>query len=449
MTTKRLLAAVVLVFACITASTATTALASSRPAVSGFSFSPSTFSVAPAGAAAAASRPATTIRFRLSKPATVTIAIARKVTGRKVGHRCVKSSARLRSRPACARYVLEGTISRAVRKSGQGALAFSGRLRGHALVSGSYRATIRATDRGRRRSARRTARFTVSRRSSAPSAPSPAPAPAPSAPSGGFPNPSTTGVPAGWVPAETRSSDLVVTTPGAVVQDVRLLNADIVVQAPNVTIRRVDLQGGRINNWEGPSCSNGLVVEDSTFEPPPGQQFSDDTEGATGVGGYTARRVKIWRREEGFRDGGKGGGCGPVTIQDSFAKISIPPGCPGDPHSDGIQGYDGPPLTVTNTTIDFTEAACGTAPFFVPKNQSNTTATVNGLLVMGGGYPFRMGVPGTVSNLNIVNRSWGYGPIDVACSVVSSWSANIVTTTPDYQIASVVRPQPCNSNGGG
>ena len=76
----------------------------------------------------------------------------------------------------------------------------------------------------------------------------------------------------------------------------------------------------------------------------------------------TALRVKIWRREEGFRDGGGSGGCGPVHIEDSFVKISIPPGCPGNPHSDGVQGFDGPPLTVDNVTIDFRDADCGTAP---------------------------------------------------------------------------------------
>jgi hypothetical protein len=448
MTTKRLLAGLVVVLVFVATCTATAA-AHSRPTVSRFAFSPTTFSVPPAGASAASSQPATTIRFRLSEPATVTISIARQVTGRKVGHRCVKSSPRLRSHKACARYVPKGRIVRSVAKSGDGAIGFSGRLRGAALVSGRYRATIRATDRSHRRSARRTARFTVQRASSGASTPAPAPpTPSPAPRTGGFPNPSTTGVPAGWVPAQTRTSDLVVTTPGAVVQDIRLVNADILVQAPNVTIRRVDLQGGTINDWPGGSpCGNGMVVEDTTIEPAPGESSSIDTEGVISYGGYTARRVKIWRRSEGFRDGGKPD-CGPVRVEDSFAKIVIPSGrC--DLHSDGLQGYYGDAVTVVNTTIDFVDAACGTAPFFVPKNQGNTSATVDGLLVMGGGYPFRMGVPGTVSNLNIVNNSWGYGPIDVACSMVSSWNAKIVTITPDYQIAGVVRAQPCNSNGGG
>jgi hypothetical protein len=276
-----------------------------------------------------------------------------------------------------------------------------------------------------------------------PSGPPPAPAPSPGA--GGFPNPATTGVPAGWTPAQTRTSELRITQPGAVVQDVLLQNADIIVAAPNVTIRRVKLQGGSINNFQGPVCSNGLTVEDTSIEPPPGQDYSTESEGVIGYGGYTARRVEIWRRAEGFRVSGTPD-CGAVRIEDSFAKIAIPPGrC--DLHSDGIQGYYGNALAVSNVTIDFNEAACGTAPFFVPSDQGNTSATVDRLLVSGGGYPFRMGVPGTVSGLKIVNNSWEYGPISVTCSRISSWDASIVTITPDYQVASTVRAQPCNSNG--
>jgi hypothetical protein len=260
----------------------------------------------------------------------------------------------------------------------------------------------------------------------------------------GFPTPFNTGVPAHWRPAHTRSGDMVVSRAGAVIQNILFKRADLIINAPGVTVRRVEMQGGRIINDGGARCQNGLVVQDSTFEPPPGQQFSQDSEGATGEGGYTALRVKIWRREEGFRDGGKSNGCGPVRIQDSYAKISIPPGCPGNPHSDGLQGYDGPPLTVTNDTIDFREAMCGTAPFFVPQDQGNTTATVDRLLVMGGGAAFRDGVPGSVRGLKIVNHSWFYFPVDVRCSLLSAWDAKRVTINADYRITRIVSTQHCN-----
>jgi hypothetical protein len=265
---------------------------------------------------------------------------------------------------------------------------------------------------------------------------------APGAAAAAFPSPSTSGVPAGWKPDRIRSTDLRVTRAGAVVHDVLLEDADLIVDAPHVTIRRVKLQGGRIHNWPGRSCRNGLVVEDSTLEPEPGANDSVDSEAAIGYGGYTARRVKIWRRSEGFRVGGASAGCGRVRIQDSFVKIVIPAGrC--DLHSDGIQGYDGGPLTVLNTTIDFNEAGCGTAPFFVPDRQGNARATVRRLLVMGGGIPFRLGVPGTVSGLKVVDRSWHYAPVDARCSLLSRWDAQIVTLTRGYRIARTLRSQRC------
>jgi hypothetical protein len=259
----------------------------------------------------------------------------------------------------------------------------------------------------------------------------------------GFPTPANVGVPRGWKPAQTRTADLVVSKEGAIVEDILFAGGNLIVDAPNVTVRRVRMQGGRINNWPGPTCRNGLVVEDSTFEPPPGQKFSSDSEGATGIGGYTARRVKIWRRQEGFRDSGRSAGCGPVRLEDSFAKISIAPGCPGDPHSDGIQGIDGPPLTVDNVTIDFSEAACGTAPFFVPDEQGNTTVKVDRLLVMGGGATFRLGVPGSVRRLSIVDRSWSYYPVDVKCELLTAWDARLVRITRSYRVSRSLRRQRC------
>jgi hypothetical protein len=256
-------------------------------------------------------------------------------------------------------------------------------------------------------------------------------------------DPAHAGVPRDWVPQQRLTTSLVVTEPGAVVEDVLLENADLVVDAPDVTIRRVKLQGGRIHNIPGSTCRNGMVVEDSTIEPAPGRSFSRDSEGVVGYGGYIARRVKIWRRGEGFRVGGRSAGCGPVRIEDSFAKIAVAPGCPGDPHSDGIQGYDGPALSVRNVTIDFREASCGTAPVFLPDSAGNTTASIDGMLVMGGGFTFRSGVPGSVRDLKIVDRSWSYAPVDVDCSLMRGWDAEIVTIDARYRVTRTLQRQPC------
>jgi hypothetical protein len=387
------------------------AAAVQRPRISHFAFSPRTFFASPGAAR---------IRFRLSARAGVRIGVAR----------CRNA--------ACTRRAFEGTLRRRGRR-GRNALAWGGLIRGRELHAGRYRATLVATRR-HRPSRRRVAFFRIKASPPPPTTPGkPTPPPA-----GGFPTPSNTGVPAGWVPARTLTSDLEVKHPGAVIQDVRLENADIIVEAPNVTIRRVDLRGGAITNFVGHPCQGGMVVEDTTIEPPPGKIYSVETEGVIEASGYTARRVKIWRRSEGFRAEEN---CGRVRIENSFAKIVIPPGrC--DLHADGLQGYGAPWTTVVNTTIDFYDASCGTAPFFMPSGQDNTGATINGLLVMGGGYPFRLGVPGTVAGLKIVNKSWLFGPIDVDCSALSKWDASIVNINSSYQVTRTVRRQRCNTDGG-
>jgi hypothetical protein len=147
-----------------------------------------------------------------------------------------------------------------------------------------------------------------------------------------FPNRETTGVPDGWAPRQTRANDLTVTRPGTVVQDIRFTNgADVIVKVRDVTIRRVDMQGGVVTNQSGSTCGTGLLVEDSTFEPAEGQPFGGDDYPVIGEGGYAARRVEIWKRGEGFR----ASDCGPVTVTEYI--VGDTPDCGRDLHSDGVQ----------------------------------------------------------------------------------------------------------------
>jgi hypothetical protein len=259
-----------------------------------------------------------------------------------------------------------------------------------------------------------------------------------------FPTPATAGVPPGWKPKRIRTTALRVTKPGTVVSDVLLKNADISVEAPNVTLRRVELQGGVINNWPGGArCNTGLVIEQSTIGPAPGQDYGNDSEGVISYGGYTADRVKIWHRSEGFR----ASECGPVRVEDSFALITPPRPC-GDWHGDGLQGYGADVVRVRNVTLELDIVGCGgTAPFFVPTGQGNTSVDVDRLLVKGGGYPFRLGVPGTVTGLKIANGSWAFHPLDVNCDALSKWEAEIVDVSSDYRITRHVRPARCDGTG--
>jgi hypothetical protein len=276
-----------------------------------------------------------------------------------------------------------------------------------------------------------------------------APGGSPSAPPSDFPNASNTGVPAGWTPAQTSSTDMTVRTPGAVVQDVLLTNgADLYIYAPNVTVRRVKLDGGWINNVGSGQCGNGLVLEDVTIDRGNGEGAGG--EGVVSYGGYTARRVAILNRSEGFRSGGIYAGCGPSTIQDSFIQIRPPEPC-GDWHGDGIQGYDSSGVTIRNVTIDFGQGACGgTAGFFYPGGTDGTPdafADINRLLIKGGPYPFRLGTRGSVQGLKIVNNSWDYGPIlisDAGCGAISPWEAQVVEVDSAFNVTRTVRTVACN-----
>jgi hypothetical protein len=269
----------------------------------------------------------------------------------------------------------------------------------------------------------------------------------PPTPGDQFPNPATTGTPAGWVPAQVRSTDLTVTEDGAVVQDIRFTNgADLIVKGRNVTARRLEFQGGVITNQFGAApanCGVGLLIEDVTFRQIPGQ-FEPSDYPVIGEGGYTARRVEIEHRGEGFRLSD----CGPVTIEDSFALIKGADegtaAC-NAVHSDGVQAVAGRGATLTNNTLIF-ETSCGTSPYFVVNPPVNPgDYDVDHMLVSGGGFVFRQQVPGSVTGLRIVDDSWVYGPISNACSKISSWEAKIVDVNSDYAVTNVVRNQPCNT----
>lgn len=260
-----------------------------------------------------------------------------------------------------------------------------------------------------------------------------------------WPNASNVGVPSG-TSFTTLTEDLVITQPG-VYENVKLIGADIQVRANNVVLRKMLLQGGVIDNEENRRCYNGLVIEDTTIEQTPTGYTNAGNNGVIGPGGYTARRVKIVNRVEGFRVGGKSdAGCGDVLIENSYAYVTPPRPC-GDWHGDTLQGYDAPAVIVRNSVMILNEDGCdGNAPFYYVGETGNTRVDVNGLIVQGGGYPFRLGAPATVRGLHIVNNSWYYGPISVRCNRVTVWQADIVTLNSAGQIASTVRTQPCNTS---
>jgi hypothetical protein len=265
-----------------------------------------------------------------------------------------------------------------------------------------------------------------------------------------FPNESTTGTPEGWEPVTTTGSTVFLTEDDEVLEDVRVTDsAEVIVSGQNCIIRRCELWGGRINNNPA-GCGNGLLVEDTSLlpeDPPDGP--ANDGEGVVSYGGYTARRVKILNRSEGFRVSSVDLGCGPCTIEDSFVLLAPPVPCV-DWHGDGIQGFNGAGLTVNNLTIDMRDTdggTCfGTAPFWWPSGQGNEgDVNIYRLLVMGMGYPFRLHMPASVDQLKIVNNTWEFNPVEVTCAGITFWNAEIVEIDANYRITSVVESQPCEA----
>lgn len=275
-----------------------------------------------------------------------------------------------------------------------------------------------------------------------------APAPAePSAPrtQSWFATPDNTGTPQGWKPRRTVEGDLVVRRAGARVRDVRVLG-NLIVAAPDVTLHRVEVVGGSIDNWSGSTCHPGLVLRRTTVRTAEGQVTSGDDPAVT-AGGYRAIRTKIDGLPEGFRVGGADE-CGPVTIRRSYARVVAPTVC-GDWHGDALQGYDGARLVIRESRFDLVERPdCGgTAPFFYPSEQGNSAVDIDGLVVSGGGYSFRLGTPGSVRGLMVVRGSYHYGPLEVACSRLSAWEATSVRLDASGKPVAQ-RPLRCTTNQG-
>ena len=132
------------------------------PAMTTFRLSPSVFRAARSGPALSA-LVGTSVSVTLSEAATVTFRVARLVAGRRVGGRCVRPTARNRSRPRCVRSVrLRGRIVREL-VAGTSRLRYRGRLAGRMLPPGRYRLIVRARDAAGNPSSRRRATFLIVR----------------------------------------------------------------------------------------------------------------------------------------------------------------------------------------------------------------------------------------------------------------------------------------------
>jgi hypothetical protein len=265
-------------------------------------------------------------------------------------------------------------------------------------------------------------------------------APAPSYRAGAYPNPASTGVPAGWEPAATHQGDLWVYDAGTVIEDM-LITGDLQIRATNVTVRRTRVMGIIWNQWDDDEQFGGLLIED--VEVGPDEGVLNWGHGSVGTAGFTARRVEIHNVTDGFRVSGDD-----IVIEDSFVKLSVREGeCN---HLDGVQGYGGGRnVVVRHNTID-ARGNCGNAAVFF--GDSSPEADVQDNIIMGGAFSLRLHqveVPTVfvAKNNHVVNGAYDYGAlyfVDAGALNLTCEGNDLVTIDSNYQITGTVGPAECS-----
>ena len=153
-----------------------TELAGDRVRLEGFGLSRKTFARASTATALVATIAAatnqrqartakgTTIKYKISRAATLTIAVQSIRSGRLSGTKCVKPTKKLQGKKRCTRYVKVATFKRVHRSGGSKKVPFSGRAGRKALPAGSYRLRAVASAGAGTASIARTAKFKIVKR---------------------------------------------------------------------------------------------------------------------------------------------------------------------------------------------------------------------------------------------------------------------------------------------
>lgn len=222
----------------------------------------------------------------------------------------------------------------------------------------------------------------------------------------GYPDATNTGVPAGTT--LTDSNSVTVNTNGAVIQNLRIIDGQIVVRANNVTIKNVLISGCTYYPIEyDDSKYSGLVVQDTEIA----SNCSATTAGMS-FGGYTAHRMNIHGTADGFKANAN------VTIQDSYIHDLY---VTGSSHNDGVQSTGGTNVTLRHNTISL-----GTQGVCVQFGASDSGWLVTQNLFNCSGWMLN-GETGTVNSTFTNNRftrlNGAYGPASLPGSGIT-WTGN-------------------------
>jgi hypothetical protein len=217
----------------------------------------------------------------------------------------------------------------------------------------------------------------------------PGPPGAPPATTGGWPGGSNTGVPAGT--ALTPSGGMTINTAGTVV-DARDISGSVVVNAPNVTIRRSRIRSSSF--WVVDNNSTGLVIEDSEIDGLGGAH------NAIGDRNLTVRRANIHHAENGFDVAGN------VTVEDSYIHDLT---TSGGAHTDGAQFNQGASdIVFRHNTIDptpLTDGATACIIMWDAGDPQNARVRIENNKLLGEGAAWALYAPGGPAQDIYINRN--------------------------------------------
>ncbi|HMO11714.1 MAG TPA: hypothetical protein PKB06_09485, partial [Actinotalea sp.] len=253
--------------------------------------------------------------------------------------------------------------------------------------------------------------------------PPPAPAPAPS----GFPNASTTGVPAG-VTLTAYTGPSRITQAGTVI-DGKLITTPLVITASanNVTIKNSKIQASGfflVLNDEG---ATNLQIIDTEID----GRGNTANDSAVAGRNYTLTRVNIHSTVDGIKLGSN------VTVQDSYIHDLV---IGNGSHNDGMQSLGSNDVVIKNNTIIVGNGSTSAIILSTGSAQSMKRITIEGNLLGGGAYTVYGGYfrgvdnPAVVSEVTIRNNrittqvhpnGGAYGPFTSVDSPAVTMSGNV------------------------
>ncbi len=256
--------------------------------------------------------------------------------------------------------------------------------------------------------------------------PTPAPVPAPVT-SSGYPNASSTGVPAG-VTLSPYTGPSRITQPGTVI-DSKLITTPLVITASahNVTIKnsRIAAQGfWLVLNDEG---ATNLQIIDTEMD----GKGNTSSDAAIAGRNYTLTRVNIHGTVDGLKLGSK------VTVQDSYIHDLV---MTADSHNDGMQSLGSDDVLIRHNTVIMPNGATSAILLSTGSANSMRRITIDNNLVAGGaytiygGYQAGVDVLSRVSNIVVSNNristvihpnGGAYGPLTSVSSPAVTLSGNV------------------------